>query len=158
MVGVALLARWWRRRRREAKRVLPWAIRLSAGDWALAELDKLDAEDLIGKGAVQEYYYRLNGLVRRYVELRFDLLAGEQTSEEFVRALQDSSLFGESHKEVLRRFVRACDPVKYARHRPEREEVDWVQSAARDFVLETAPAQGDGEPAIAGAATGGAGA
>jgi hypothetical protein len=138
MVAVALLARWWRRRRKEAERVRPWAIRLSAHEWALAELDKLAAEDLIRKGRVQEFYYRINGLLRRYIELRFDLMAGEQTSEEFIRALQSAVFFDEDHKGVLRRFVSACDPVKYARHQPSQDEIDWVQAAARDFILETA--------------------
>lgn len=138
MVGIALLARWWRRRRKEAERELPWAMRVPAHEWVLAELDKLAAENLVGRGRVQEFYYRINGLLRRYVELRFGLMAGEQTSEEFIRALQDATLFDENHKEVLRRFVRACDPVKYARHQPVPDEIDWVQAAARDFVLETA--------------------
>lgn len=138
MVGIALFARWWRRHRKETERELPWAVRLSAHEWALGELDKLVAEDLIGRGEVQEFYYRINGLLRRYIELRFDLMAGEQTSEEFIRALQHSPLFDEDHKEVLRRFVRACDPVKYARRQPGTDEIDWVQAAARDFVLETA--------------------
>ena len=146
MVGIALLARWWRQRRRDAERELPWAMRVSAHQWALAELDKLAAENLVGKGQVQTFYYRINGLLRRYIELRFDLMAGEQTSEEFIRALQDAAHFDEHHKEVLRRFVLACDPVKYARHQPTPDEIDWVQASARDFVLETAenaPARGN---------------
>jgi hypothetical protein len=143
MFAIAMAARWWRRRREQAQRELPWARRLIAHEWALAELDKLAAENLVGRGLVQEFYYRINGLLRRYIELRFGLAAGEQTSEEFIRALQHAASFDPRHKEMLRRFVEACDPVKYARHRPERSEIDWVHATAREFVVETAERAGN---------------
>lgn len=138
MVAIALFARWWRRRRKQAAIELPKARRIVPHDWALAELDMLAAEDLVGRGRVREFYYRINWILRRYIELRFSLMAGEQTSEEFIRALRSSAVLDENHKELLRRFVAACDPVKYARHEPDSGEIDWVQASARDFVLETA--------------------
>jgi hypothetical protein len=141
MAAIAFAARWWRRAR-QVKVELPWAVRVVPHEWALAELDMLAAEDLVGRGRVQEYYYRLNWILRRYVELRFRLMAGEQTSEEFIRALRDEAVFEETHKDLLRRFVVACDPVKYARHEPDRGEIDWVQAAAREFVIETTPSGG----------------
>lgn len=144
IVAIALTARWWRRRRGELAVRLPTAMRIIPHEWALAELEKLAAEDLIAKGRIQEFYYRINALLRRYIELRFGLMAGEQTSEEFIRALQYSAMFDEHHKQVLQRFVSACDPVKYARHRPAADEIDWVQATAREFVLETA--QPDARP------------
>jgi hypothetical protein len=154
MVAIALAARWWRRRRELAQRELPRVRRLIAHEWALAELDKLAAENLVGRGLVQEFYYRINGLLRRYIELRFGLAAGEQTSEEFIRALQHAVLFDPQHNEVLRRFIAACDPVKYARHRPERSEIDWVHATAREFVLETAERGGEDGRGAAAQSTG----
>lgn len=138
MTAIALAARWWRRRSRRPKAVVPGAARIVPHEWALAELDMLAAEDLVGRGRVQEYYYRVNWILRRYIELRFRLMAGEQTSEEFFRALRNTAVFDENQKALLRRFIAACDPVKYARHEPERGEIDWVQAAARKFVMETA--------------------
>lgn len=138
MVLIALAARWWRRRWRRRTATLSAAPRLLAHEWALAELDKLAAENLVARGLVQEFYYRINALLRQYIERRFDLMAGEQTSEEFLRALRPSASFDSRHKEVLQRFVAACDPVKYARHAPMPGEINWVQAAARDFVHETA--------------------
>jgi hypothetical protein len=145
VVIIAMAARWWRRRCDRVKQELPWARRLIAHEWALSELDKLVAENLVGRGLVQDFYYRINGLLRRYIELRFGMMAGEQTSEEFIRALQDVPSFDPQHKEVLRRFVAACDPVKYARHRPESGEIDWVHATAREFVVETAERSGDSD-------------
>lgn len=144
MVLIALAARWWRKRR-VAKPEPLWARRMVLHDWALAELDKLVAENLVARGLVQEYYYRINGLLRRYIELRFGVMAGEQTSEEFIRDLQRSARFDRRHQEVLRRFVIACDPVKYAKHQPQPDEIDWVHAAAREFVNETST-ETAGEP------------
>ena len=138
MAAIAVAARWWRRRSRQAKVVLPWAMRVVPHEWALAELDILAAEDLVGRGRVREYYYRINWILRRYIELRFRVMAGEQTSEEFIRALRGAAALDENQKELLLRFVAACDPVKYARHEPDRSEVEWVQMTAREFVIETA--------------------
>ncbi len=144
MVAVALLARWWVKRARAHRALRAEQRRLLPHEWAMSELDKLAAEGLIDRGLVREFYYRINTLLRKYIELRFDLMAGEQTSEEFIRSLQDGARFDERHKQVLRRFVAACDPVKYARQQPSADEVDWVQVTARDFVQETAT--NDGQP------------
>ena len=138
MVAVALAARWWRKRRAIKEEQAPLARRLVAHQWALAELDRLMAENLIAAGRVQEFYYRLNGLIRRYIELRFGLMASEQTSEEFIRALHRSPALDEPHKDLLREFTEACDPVKYAAIVPQRDDVDWVAESARRFVRETA--------------------
>ncbi len=139
MAAIGLAVRLWRRRRKRAESAPPEA-RITPHVWALRELDRLAAERLVERGLVQEFYYRVNGLVRRYIELRYGLMAGEQTSEEFIRALQYSAELAPRHKETLRAFVEACDPVKYARQVPAREEVDWVHGAARRFVVETAAA------------------
>jgi hypothetical protein len=137
MIAAALFARWFNRRRRLGEAALPER-RVPPHVWALQELDRLIAENLVARGRVQEFYFRINALLRRYIELRFGIMAGEQTSEEFLRDLQQSPLLVHAHKEGLQRFVSACDPVKYARYQPRRDEIDWVQSAARDMILQTA--------------------
>lgn len=137
IVLVGLIARWLRRRAaspRAARKAPP----VPAHVWALAELDILISEGLLERGRVQEFYYRINAIVRRYIEMRFDMMAGEQTSEEFIHELARSPRLVEGHKDVLRHFVIACDPVKYARHQPDKSEIDWVQTTAREFVIQTA--------------------
>lgn len=124
---------WYVRRRREIQR----QVQMPPHQWALIELHRLLAEDLVGKGMVAEFYYRLNGLLRRYIELRFGLNAAEQTSEEFIRALQTDNRLPREHVGALRDFVAACDPVKYARYLPESAEIEQVFNAARDFILST---------------------
>lgn len=139
MAVVALLSRWLRRG--PSAPTARSAPQVPAHEWALAQLDMLAAEGLVERGKIQDFYYRINFIVRRYIELRFGLMAGEQTSEEFVRELQRSAVLAPQHKDVLRQFVIACDPVKYAKHQPDTTEIDWVQTTARQFVLQTAAPQ-----------------
>ncbi len=136
---VALFARWIARRRRAATGEIAAPV-IPPDEWALRELDLLAAEKLIERGRIQEYFYRLNALLRRYVELRFGFMAGEQTSEEFIRSLQDAPYLMDRHKDTLRRFTAACDPVKYARHQPTADEIAWVGDSARALIIDTAGA------------------
>ncbi len=121
--------------------------------WALGELDRLIAERLVARGQVQEFYYRVNALLREYIERRFGMMAGEQTSEEFIRSLRDSHQLQSVHKTVLQQFVDACDPVKYARQVPGEADVLWVESTARQVIVETADIGGNGELVHGAAAT-----
>jgi hypothetical protein len=151
-VAVALAARWWAGRGRVAQ---PTAARRAvvapAHVWALAELERLLAEGLVARGKVQEFYYRINALVRGYIERRFGLMAGEQTSEEFIASLRGSPQLADGHKAMLRRFVDACDPVKYARQIPGEDEINWVAASARRFIEETADrGEGNGETGVLG--------
>ncbi len=140
VAAAALLARWLKRDPSPVSR--PAAPSVPAHLWALAQLDMLAAEGLLDRGRVQEWYYRINAIVRQYIERRFGLLAGEQTSEEFLRDLQRTAILSPEHKQLLQRFVRACDPVKYARHQPDAAEIQWVDASARNFVLQTAETAG----------------
>lgn len=145
MAAAGLLAR--RLRARRGAPITPAAPPEPPHLWALRALAALLAEKLVEAGRVQEFYYRINWLVRRYVELRFSLMAGEQTSDEFLRALSGSGALADDHKRLLRDFTAACDPVKYARHRPAPDDIAWVTDAARRFVVETQESAGASPPA-----------
>ena len=110
---------------------------LPAYEWALQAFRQLEADDLIAIGRIKDFYVRVNGILRGYIEREFDFNAGEQTSEEFVRSLQDDGRFSSTQRELLRAFIDACDPVKYAAQTPAPDEISWVQKTARDFVERT---------------------
>ncbi len=130
VVIVVLLARRLRGRG-------PKEITVSPHEWAMDRLQALIDEDLIGQGQVQEFYYRLNAILRQYIELRFGLMAPEMTTEEFLDALRTSDALRPDHKESLERFLAACDLVKYARYEPGSDEVEQVFATARDFIEQT---------------------
>ncbi|HPF38651.1 MAG TPA: hypothetical protein P5081_04170 [Phycisphaerae bacterium] len=133
---LALLLRWWLRRPKRIPfaNVVP---QLPPYEWAMRELDRLMADDLIARGMTQEFYYRINLLLRQYIERRFSVMAGEQTSEEFVRSVQSMGALSADQRETLRVFVAACDPVKYARQQPTNDDVVWVLQTAREFIEAT---------------------
>ena len=43
---------------------------------ALAALQALVAEDLVAKGDIEQFYHRISGILREYIEDRFGLLEG----------------------------------------------------------------------------------
>jgi hypothetical protein len=108
--------------------------------WALAELDRLARDDLIGAGRYHDFYFRLSDIVRQYIERRFGIMAPERTTEEFLLEAKRSSSLGEAHKDLLAGFLRAADMVKFARHTPSAEECNAAFAAARGFVEQTVPA------------------
>jgi len=111
--------------------------------WALLQLDRLGNEDLIGRGEVHTFYYRLSDIVRTYIERRYGLKAPERTTEEFLREMRASPVLDVGHKELLAGFLRAADLVKFARHEPAPEDCQEALDSASRFVRDTSPHEAD---------------
>jgi hypothetical protein len=108
-----------------------------AHEIAYAELEALVAADLVGKGEYGEFYFRLSGALRRYIEARFRLRAPERTTEEFLREIASNGDALDPHREPLREFLEHADLVKFARHRPETKDIENSFDFARDFIEKT---------------------
>ena len=136
--GVGLLAGgWWWYRRRQRAAAVPLGQR-PAHLLALAALEHLQCQDLIGQERIEEFYVRVSTILRRYVELRFGLRAPEQTTEEFlVSALATGGLVA-AHRDLLEVFLQHCDLVKFARHRPTPSAMEETFESAKTFVEHTA--------------------
>jgi hypothetical protein len=134
-----------RKRRQVSERIVP------PHEWALGELDRLAADNLIEQSRFHEFYVRLTDVVRRYIERRFSIMAPERTTDEFLRETQMSPALRDEHKDLLGGFLRAADMVKFALHEPTAEEADSAFTAARGFVDDTAPREDAPEPAGAAA-------
>jgi hypothetical protein len=119
-----------RRRRAEVRARL-------AHEIAYDELEALVAADLIGKGEYGEFYFRLSGTLRRYIEARFRLRAPERTTEEFLREITSDGGAMEPHRKSLQEFLEHADLVKFARHRPGTKDVERSFDFARNFIEET---------------------
>ncbi|MEE9393230.1 MAG: hypothetical protein V3W41_12065 [Planctomycetota bacterium] len=101
---------------------------------ATQELDALEGAGLARAGKVKEYYYRLTGILRRYIEAQFGVAATDQTTEEFLDAMRRGDELPEGQKSVLQEFLTQADMVKYAKHQPEAAESDAALTVARRFV------------------------
>ena len=112
---------------------------------AYRELDRIRAADLPGHGLIKEYYSRLSGVARHYLEDRFGLRAPEMTTEEFLRAAAATDYLTLPQQDLVGDFLSQADLVKFARHRPMEKEIDGVYQSARRLVDETRERPGEND-------------
>lgn len=120
------------RRNRDAAPVI-----VPAHEWASRMFAALAADALLDGDRVQEFFYRVSGIVRGYIERRFGVCAAEMTTEEFLAAASSDARFPRQHATAMDPFLRACDLVKYAKHEPRRTDAEAALQAAQRFVEET---------------------
>jgi hypothetical protein len=106
---------------------------------ALEALARLRADRLVEQGRQDEFYVRLSGIVRGYLEARFRLRAPEMTSEEFLQAAQRDPQLTQPQRARLGQFLTEADLVKFARHQPTADDADRAHEAARELVTSTTP-------------------
>jgi hypothetical protein len=143
LAGLAVIL--WRRRRRRTV-VAPL---IPAHEWALEQLRLLQAARLVERGELKEFYFRLTGIVRQYIERRFGIMAAEQTTREFLEATKGHPALGVSYRALLGEFLAAGDLVKFARFQPDGGQVEDAFATARGFVQQTAEPPSPAEQEVA---------
>jgi hypothetical protein len=111
--------------------------------WALHELERLAGLDLLDRGETALYYERLSTIVRWYVERRYDIMANERTTDEFLRDAQGHPALDDGDRAELGVFLRSADMAKFARYEPPRRDSEQALVAAQTFVERTAPRTGN---------------
>jgi hypothetical protein len=119
--------------RRRKRRPVP-VKRQAPEEIAQAALAQLLAEDLPARGLFKEFYLRLTGIVRQYVEDTTGIRAPEQTTEEFLRDMRARAVFPAERSVRLAEFLEAADLIKYAGQQPVEGQVDEAISRAHEFV------------------------
>jgi len=77
-------------------------------------------------------------LIRDYIEQRFDVVATQRTTEEFLQALlQHPNETLVRHRLLLQQFLQQCDFVKFAGDSLTVADMESLFQSARRFVLET---------------------
>ena len=115
------------------------ALRQAHAD-ALAELERLFA--LIDSEQSRPYAIESSAIIRRYIEVRFDLAAPKRSTEEFLAEAQHSPKLAPEYQTLLADFLQCCDLLKFARTFADRNELVQLHDAAIHFVKETAPERG----------------
>ena len=105
---------------------------------ALAELERLFA--LIDSEQSRPYAIESSAIIRRYIEVRFDLAAPTRSTEEFLAEAQQSPKLAPDYQAMLADFLQCCDLLKFARTLASRNELGQLHDSAIRFVKETAPA------------------
>jgi len=131
--GVAAYVLWFRKREAQAAPPLPpW-------DVAYRRLQELDQRRLPKAGKFGLYYVELSGILRHYIEDRFQLHAPEQTTPEFLLAAAGSGALSEQHQRILANFLKHCDRVKFAQYVPNEQEMERSFAIVLQFVDQTVP-------------------
>ena len=132
IVGVVMLIQ----RRNAARRAAQGAQAAAhAHEDALAELEK--ARALMSPENSRPYGIEVSGIVRRYIERRFDIVAPRRSTEEFMVEAAASAKLEPAHRQLLAEFLGSCDFLKFARARAELTELETQHQAAVRFVTET---------------------
>jgi hypothetical protein len=144
LVAVLILLAWLgysRLRKRKAVRDLPVfrpAGRVEpAHVIALRELKKLKSESLWQSGMVKEYYTRLTGIIRKYIERRFGITAMERTSREIISELKGRGTLSGEVIGLLEQCFAIADLVKFAKAKPGEEYHELILNTGFRFVKET---------------------
>lgn len=117
----------WRRKARQR----------SAYEIARARLQRLLDSPRPKAEQIDAFYVELSGIVRRYLEDRFDLRAPELTTEEFLASVGESPDLSRDHQALLREFLRQADLVKFAGVQPSDDDIERSIEAAWWFLEET---------------------
>ncbi len=117
----------WRRKARQR----------SAYEIARARLQRLLDSPRPAAEQIDAFYVELSGIVRRYLEDRFDLRAPELTTEEFLASVGESPDLSRDHQALLQEFLRQADLVKFAGVQPSDADVERSIEVAASFLEET---------------------
>jgi Domain of unknown function (DUF4381) len=127
----------WRRRHRGARRRS-----LTLSEQALKHLE--ETRPLMRPDSAREFGIAASEVIRNYIEKRFDVIATQRTTEEFLQTLLQSSNEALSrHRALLAEFLQQCDFIKFAGATLAVADMESLLQSARGFVLET------GEPPVA---------
>jgi len=135
-LGVVVISVGWLlfrgRRIRQVVRVFK-----SAHEVAYLRLRALVAENLVEQGRIKEFYERISGILRYYIEDRFNLHASDRTTEEFLEELRFADALTPADKAVVEEFLTHCDLVKFAKHEPTNEQIQRTFDLVKNFVERT---------------------
>lgn len=134
VLGALVLMLW---RRRQARLLAQPSQRTAeaAIEDALALLEA--ARRLIKPGNSKPYGVEVSGIVRRYIEVRFDIYAPRRSTEEFLTETQVSPKLEPNHRKLLANFLGCCDLFKFARTHADPAELTALHDAAVRFVTDT---------------------
>ena len=133
-VGVLalLLGAWFLWKRRKPRPVE--AAVLSPEETARQRLAALSPDTPDGKG----FYFDLSFIFREYLQGRFQVESLEMTTEELLPVLEQLGM-DRALKQDIRRFILACDPVKFAAVPVVRAAMAADLAFVETFVEKTCP-------------------
>ncbi len=113
---------------------------MSPLEWALAELDKLQKQDLPAINQVKQHYQLLTNICRQYFSTQVHHAALHQTTDEWMVNLQ--SLPTEPGvKTSFFQLLRLADTVKFAKYLPPTDDTYQTIPVARQMLRQVSQLQ-----------------
>jgi len=106
---------------------------------ALAELAQ--ARELFTARQSLLYMSRISEILRHYIESRFAIRSTRQTTEEFLRDLQNAqnNELLQNSQDELQSCLEQCDLAKFAHRVPDKQIMTQMEEAVTAFVEKTTP-------------------
>ena len=109
---------------------------LTPTEQALERLEK--TKPLMRPESAREFGIAASEVIRQYIEQRFNVIATQRTTEEFLQALlQGPNETLARHRTLLAQFLQQCDFIKFAGASLAMADLETLFQSARGFVLET---------------------
>lgn len=139
-IVAALILGKWSLERYRLKRVAAALASKPAHEEAIEAVNNLLLQRLIEQGRIQEFYFRISYILRRYLERRFAIPAVDFTREEILTVVdeRDGLIDGEV-KPALTEFLVETDLVKFAKRLPAQDEIEKLVQRTITFIEKTAP-------------------
>jgi uncharacterized membrane protein len=97
-----------------------------------------DTKPLMKPATAREFGSAASEVIRNYIERRFNVIATQRTTEEFLEGLlQGSNESLARHRPLLADFLQQCDFVKFAGASLAESDMEALFNSARGFVVET---------------------
>ncbi|MCX8043252.1 MAG: hypothetical protein N3B18_03905 [Desulfobacterota bacterium] len=135
-LGVAGMTVAWFIRRRNRHRQ---AINKTPHEIVYEALERLQRENLIERGKVREYYFKLSEIFRHYIEHRFSIPAVEQTTQELIPAIMSCPEISAKTKSLIREVLAQADMVKFAKYMPASDEIQSHWNNIMEIINQTKP-------------------
>lgn len=130
LVAVASYAIW-----RRYRRPVP-ARELTLSELTLRRLQ--EARPLMNPDTAREFGIAASEAIRNYIEKRFDVVATQRTTEEFLHnLLENPDQLLARYRSLLAEFLQLCDYVKFAGASLAAADLESLYESARSFVVET---------------------
>lgn len=141
IVVAAGTAAFWISRRKKPEIILPPHV------VAIRDLEILEKKGIPSEpDDVDNWYVELSGILRKYVEGRFELHAPCLTTQEFLECAGASNVLKNDEKNRIREILEKSDRVKFTDFIPPQSDSIAILGETRRFIESTRPDTSENEP------------
>jgi hypothetical protein len=131
---------WWLTRRKRTSIPAPSPVpNLKPHEIALADLDQLLAKKLLASGQLQEHYFELSEILRRYLGTLLSIPALDWTTEEIGEYISSHSKMDNNARQTILALLPATDQIKFAKAPVELQTALNHVEAVRNYIRSTTP-------------------